>query len=259
MSSVQAIGERLREARMRRKIDIAEVEATTKIRAKYLRALEHEDFDLLPGPTFVKTFLRTYAEYLGLDAQLLIEEYRAQYEPREADAQPLIPASRQRQANHRRRPRAPSGPPGPGTAVIVAVVVVLLIFVILGVTGGSGGGGGSTQPAKTTPKVVTRPKPRPRPTPAVPTTVALRVVPNGPTYVCVDHGRGTSPVVDSNISQPMTFYGKHLRINAGKPDVTLIVNGKRVQIPATANPVGYDFRPTSTTPIPPGPLRPCLG
>ena len=61
------IGEMLREARMRRRIDMTEVEAATKIRAKYLRALENEEWDLLPGPTFVKTFLRTYAEYLELD------------------------------------------------------------------------------------------------------------------------------------------------------------------------------------------------
>jgi|SRR5947209_7957695 len=258
MWRVQAIGERLREARMRRKIDIAEVEAKTKIRAKYLRALEHEDFGLLPGPTFVKTFLRTYAEYLGLDAQLLIEEYRAQYEDNDADVQPFVPASRRREAAGRRRPRAPSGPPGPGTAVIVAVLVLLLIFVILGVTGGSNGGGGGSQQSKTTPRVAARPRPKPRPRPAVPTSVTLRVVPNGPTYLCVDHGRGTSPVIDTDITQPMTFRGRHLRINAGKPDVTLIANGKRVQIPSTALPIGYDFRPTSVTPIPPGPQRPCL-
>ena len=61
------IGETLRETRMRRRIDMTEVEAATKIRAKYLRALENEEWDLLPGPTFVKTFLRTYAEYLELD------------------------------------------------------------------------------------------------------------------------------------------------------------------------------------------------
>ena len=58
---------------MRQKIDIAEVEAATKIRAKYLRALENDEFGLLPGSTFVKTFLRTYAEYLGLDATLLVK------------------------------------------------------------------------------------------------------------------------------------------------------------------------------------------
>ena len=73
------IGETLREARMRRRIDMTEVETTTKIRGKYLRALENEEWDLLPGPTFVKSFLRTYAEYLGLDARLLVEEYRQRF------------------------------------------------------------------------------------------------------------------------------------------------------------------------------------
>jgi len=53
---------------MRERIDVSEIEATTKIRAKYLRALENEEWSLLPGPTFVKSFLRTYAEALGLDA-----------------------------------------------------------------------------------------------------------------------------------------------------------------------------------------------
>ena len=56
---------------MRQRLDIADVEASTKIRAKYLRALENEEFGMLPGPTFVKTFLRTYAEALGLDPHLL--------------------------------------------------------------------------------------------------------------------------------------------------------------------------------------------
>src|SRR4029078_13032011 len=74
------IGDQLRETRMRQRIDITEVEAATKIRAKYLRALENEEWDLLPGPTFVKTFLRTYADYLGLDARNLVEEYRVRYE-----------------------------------------------------------------------------------------------------------------------------------------------------------------------------------
>jgi len=53
------IGATLREARMRARIDVSEIEATTKIRAKYLRALENEEWGLLPGPTFVKSFLRT--------------------------------------------------------------------------------------------------------------------------------------------------------------------------------------------------------
>src|SRR5215210_960014 len=100
------IGETLREARMRRRIDMTEVEAATKIRAKYLRALENEEWDLLPGPTFVKTFLRTYAEFLGLDARNLVEEYKQRYErPGTQELKPLGPpvATRRR----RRTPRPP--------------------------------------------------------------------------------------------------------------------------------------------------------
>ena len=70
------IGETLRDARMRARIDVSEIEAKTKIRAKYLRALENEEWGLLPGPTFVKSFLRTYAQALDLDGKALVEEYR---------------------------------------------------------------------------------------------------------------------------------------------------------------------------------------
>src|SRR2546423_12408251 len=138
---------------MRQKIDIAEVESATKIRAKYLRALENEEFSLLPGNTFVKTFLRTYAEYLGLDSQLLVEEYRVDYEPRgENELQPMV--SRPNRRAERRRPRPSRGPPGPGTAIIVAAVALLAILLVLGLAGGRGGGGGGGGP---------RPPPR-RPT-----------------------------------------------------------------------------------------------
>src|SRR5205085_12591069 len=59
------IGSTLREARMRERIDISEVEARTKIRAKYLRAIENEEWDLLPGTVYAKSFLRTYGDFLG--------------------------------------------------------------------------------------------------------------------------------------------------------------------------------------------------
>ena len=65
---------------MRARLDVSEIEAKTKIRAKYLRALENEEWSLLPGPTFVKSFLRTYAQALNLDARALVEEYRLHQE-----------------------------------------------------------------------------------------------------------------------------------------------------------------------------------
>src|SRR4051794_29708575 len=87
-----AIGATLREARMRARIDISEIESETKIRAKYLRALENEEWDLLPGPTYVKSFLRTYAEALGLDARLLLEEYKLRHERlSDIELQPIGP------------------------------------------------------------------------------------------------------------------------------------------------------------------------
>src|SRR4051812_49360584 len=120
------IGETLREARMRRRIDMSEVEATTKIRAKYLRALESEEWELLPGPTFVKTFLRTYAEYLELDSRLLVDEYKQQFErPAGMDVTPL---NLRRQARRRRlMPRL-----GPGLVVIIGAVLLLGVLYALG-------------------------------------------------------------------------------------------------------------------------------
>ena len=64
---------------MRRDVDFAQAELATKIRGKYLRALEEEHFELLPAQTYVKGFLRTYAEYLGLDGQLYVDEYNSRY------------------------------------------------------------------------------------------------------------------------------------------------------------------------------------
>src|SRR3954454_4868578 len=117
------IGDTLREARIRQQIDITEVEERTKIRAKYLRALENEEFQLLPGSTFVRSLLRTYAEYLGLDPHALLEELRMQYEQREEIVQDVqrIGASQPRarrpnpRRDQRREPRYGPNPPRRGT------------------------------------------------------------------------------------------------------------------------------------------------
>ena len=73
------IGSSLREARIRQELDFPELEARTKIRPKYLRALEDERFDILPSPTYVKGFLRSYAEALGLDGQPFVDEYNSRF------------------------------------------------------------------------------------------------------------------------------------------------------------------------------------
>ena len=118
------IGATLREARMRARIDVSEIEATTKIRAKYLRALENEEWSLLPGPTFVKSFLRTYAEALGLDGKALVEEYRRSQEYQgDGPGEPIV------SSGERRRSRSPAG--GPSRGYMIAVGSVLAVIVLL--------------------------------------------------------------------------------------------------------------------------------
>ena len=99
------IGNSLREARLRRQIDFHEAEYGTKIRGKYLRALEEEHFELLPSHTYIKGFLRSYANYLGLDGELYVDEYNSRYVIGEEDA-PVratrrVPAARARRTQRR--------------------------------------------------------------------------------------------------------------------------------------------------------------
>lgn len=99
------IGNSLREARLRRHIEFSDAEHGTKIRGKYLRALEDERFELLPSHTYIKGFLRSYAEYLGLDGQLYVDEYNSRFVVGEEDA-PLrsprrVPAAKSRRSERR--------------------------------------------------------------------------------------------------------------------------------------------------------------
>ena len=88
---------------MRRGVDFAQAELATKVRGKYLRALEEEQFDMLPAQTYVKGFLRTYAEYLGLDGQLYVDEYNSRFVGTGDDHEPRTRRSAARpQRRHRR-------------------------------------------------------------------------------------------------------------------------------------------------------------
>src|SRR5262245_58191728 len=91
------IGSSLREARHRRGIEMAQAEQATKIRGKYLRALEDEQFALLPAETYVRGLPRAYADYLGLDGQLYVDEYGSRFVSA-AQAQRLPRRSRERRS-----------------------------------------------------------------------------------------------------------------------------------------------------------------
>jgi cytoskeleton protein RodZ len=250
---VPSIGETLREARMRQRLDITDVEAQTKIRAKYLRALENEDFGMLPGSTFVKSFLRTYAEFLGLDPHVLVEEYRARHDPRdESELTPFARAPRGRQ--RRRPPRRPGWLP-----VAAAVVAILAVLLVLGLTGNSSD---ESMPGTTTSTAAKKAKKKPAETahkkqaPRKPRTVRLRIVPESPTYVCMDKGIGTSVVYEGTLAGPKSWKARHLRVNLGRRAVRITKNGKQVQVPPGSDPIGFDFRPTRTRELAIG-QRPC--
>ena len=231
---------------MRQRLDISDVEDRTKIRAKYLRALENEEFGLLPGPTFVKTFLRTYAESLGLDPHLLVEEYRANYEPPEdPELQPL--PSQPPPGGRDRERRYPGGPPSRGALIAAGVVGLFAVLLILGLTGEEEDDGADRSAATTTTE--RRPAKRARrraPRRPRPSSVTLQITPTGPTYLCVDRGPGTEEIFEGTISEEETFRGKKLRINLGRTAVDLRVNGKDFPIEEVARPVGYEFSLTGS-------------
>ena len=236
---------------MRQDLDITDVEASTKIRAKYLRALENEEWGMLPGSTFVKSFLRTYAEALGLDPHLIVEEYRAHHEaPDDLELQPFATPTRPR-----REPRR-MGPPPRGALLAVIVVGVLALLIALGREGDDGEGDDDGTPApstRTQPREQEREQERPA---RRPSRVTLRIVPDGDTYVCLDTGEDTEVLFEGIIAEPETFRGKRLRLNLGRRSVQLTANGRSVPVEPSADPAGFLFTPRNSRELPPG-ERPC--
>jgi cytoskeletal protein RodZ len=231
---------------MRARIDISEVESATKIRARYLRAIENEEWELLPGPTYVKSFLRTYAEHLGLDAKLLVEEYKLRHESIvvEHESRPigsaLSDARRSRQS--RRPPRVPRG-------VLLAaggVAVVVLLIII----GSIGGQSDPTAPAPTVDRTTTSARKTPvASAPArkpAPTVARLAIVPQGEVYTCVRDA--SDKLVLSETLTPgvgkKTFKGKHFRVTVGNSAVLLTLNGKRITVQPSSTETNFEILPT---------------
>jgi Helix-turn-helix domain len=118
------IGYSLRAARERQGIGLPEAELATKIRAKYLRALEEEDFDALPADTYARGFLRTYADYLGLDGEIYVDEYASRFHNAEWEDEPRVARARPRRP---RRERTIERRAVILVLVLVAVVTALVI------------------------------------------------------------------------------------------------------------------------------------
>jgi cytoskeletal protein RodZ len=120
------IGSALREARERKGLSFPQVEEDTKIRARYIRALEEEAFGILPGATYTKGFLRAYADYLGLDGHLFIDEFNSRYhDPRNEDERSIYPKSNSRPRGRQRRETNI-------VLIVLAAIVAISAMVFLG-------------------------------------------------------------------------------------------------------------------------------
>jgi cytoskeleton protein RodZ len=249
------IGTSLREARMRARIDITEVESATKIRARYLRAIENEEWDALPGPVYVKSFLRTYSDYLGLDSRMLVDEFKRRYE-RPGEYEPRSVA-----ALHRERDRAARGPLVPNWALIglVLVAVVVALYIVGSNTGKSPKPATTATHPLATHHVAKRPRRHVAP-PVVARAVTLQLVPTAQVYVCLvdGHGKKLIPGQIFNAGQtiPTETAGK-LLLTLGNNGVSMKVNGKPVTVPPSSAAIGYRLTPTGMTPLSPAQQPTC--
>jgi hypothetical protein len=244
------IGATLREARMHARIDVSEIEAQTKIRAKYLRALENEEWSLLPGPTFVKSFLRTYAQALGLDAKALVEEYRLHHEGGGEPFEPIVSAPhRARSGGSSRTGRAGGSRSGPSRGYVAAVSVIGAVIVLLVVLLATGGGGGSSKaPAASTTANKTNHHASSHGSThtrtAIVPIVALSLKATAPVYVCLvgDRGRILVPGVELQPGESTsTFHDRRYELRLGNSSVTMYIDGRPRTVSPSSEPIGYSI------------------
>ena len=213
------IGNSLREARVRRGIEFAQAELATKIRGKYLRALEEEHFEVLPAETYVKGFLRTYAEYLGLDGQLYVDEYNSRFVigEEQSEARARRSAARPQRRNRRIETNV--------VLVALAAIAILTVIVISAWKASSG-----KPPTAHKPPVAHKTRTG-APAPLL-TVTALR----GSTHLTARVGNARGNVAyDGTIqkgSDPISIRGHRLWMQIDSPEnLRIQVRGKLVHVP----------------------------
>ena len=214
------IGSSLREARLRQDLDFPELEERTKIRPKYLRALEDERFDILPAPTYVRGFLRSYAEALGLDGQPFVDEYNSRFTVGEDDA-PL----RARRVPPPRRDRGPRQ----SRLAAVALVAIAVATALVIAAWKFGGPEGEQVPglAPSTGSTLTT---EPKGTAHLVVRASL-----GSSWMEVRAATSSGKLLYSGTleqGQRKSFDGKSLQVALAKPqNVVVRLNGNRVELP----------------------------
>ena len=219
------IGSSLREARVRQHLEFEGLEERTKVRAKYLRYLEEERFEQLPGHAYTKGFLHVYADALGLDGRLYVEEYNLRYvggagSGAEEASAPRVPRAPTGRPRHRRN-RRESGTVG------VALAAILLVTALVIAAWRFGGhdepqvdGVSSTHRSPAAHSSQQR------------VTVTVRAV-RGPSFMEVRAGNGT-PLYTGTLEKGQTqrFTKKSLSLSVDRPrNVVVKVNGARYVFP----------------------------
>lgn len=229
-----SIGTTLREERLRRGLSVDEVAAGTRIRARYLVAIEDERFGDLPGSAYAPVFIGTYARHLGLDPHPLTRAYRDHALVAEEAASEELPVTRP----------GPALPRLPGTSqralgrVVLGLCGIALVAVVVWLVVRAGGGGPAPVTPPAEPTVAVHP-PRARPAPARRAAV-WRFVGRGPvgTYLEVRAGSHAGPL----LWRGHLASGGRVRASAGG---TLWVR--------IGNPAGLRLRLGGRTmPLPPG-------
>jgi hypothetical protein len=242
------IGASLREARLRQQLDLRDAEAATKIRTKYLKALEDEQFDLLPAQTYVRGFLRAYAEFLGLDGQLYVDEFNSRYVV--DDDGHGRPALRER----RTAPRLPRRRRTDSNLVVWVLAGIALVTALIIAAWRFGGSDGDAE------RIPGLQKAQPAAAPATPpaaavgrgrTRLLVRAV-RGDSWVEAHAGSQTGRLLYQGTlerGQQQLFRGKRVWITIGIPgNVALSLNGRPVKVLERRKPTAYVATPTGLAP-----------
>ncbi|HEU5253723.1 MAG TPA: helix-turn-helix transcriptional regulator [Solirubrobacterales bacterium] len=236
------VGNKLREARARRKLSLQEVEEATRIRGRYLQAIEDEDWEQLPGETYARAFVRTYADFVGLDGARLAEEQRqAQGAARPGERLPRVDP-RPRRVGRRRRRRVPP-------RLVTALVVVLVIGALIGIALAGGGGGGepstSSGPSLGQAQAVAPANASGAPRPG-PSDHSLGLLATGEVWVCLLGGDGT-PLIAGAILEPGDaegpFRSGSFTLALGNGAIEMTVDGKERNLPESSSPIGFEVDP----------------
>jgi cytoskeleton protein RodZ len=229
------IGNSLREARIRRGVDFAQAEGATKIRGKYLRALEDEQFALLPSQTYVKGFLRTYAEYLGLDGQLYVDEFNSRYVTGADEHEPRTRRSAARTPQRRHRKLE--------TNVVLFALAAIAVLTVIVFSAWKASGGGSTKHGTTPTTTAARTATTSSVVPPMLQAAAVR----GSSHLIVHRGSATGTVLfDGTLTKggdPVAIRGSRLWVSIDTPEnLSVLIRGHPYTIPGAKPQVGIISR-----------------